>query len=323
MTRLRVVVSMLLAALLASAAQADPVAFVVAIKGKVTVVASGSNSPQRAVLGRPLERGDRVQVGDASTASLFFGNGNLIELGPQSSVTVGGKVTAGSAERLGPGSDVSRDVFLKISRYIKGDSKQTGMIALAPMRGEKSVFEPLMLSPRRSGIRSDRPDFQWRSVAGAARYRLKLTESGAETELFHVETAETTAAFPAERAPLAPGADYVIELSVWGEGPITTEETAFWVMTPPESRQVDDHLTSIERASRDSDPEAAHYLAGSYLMGQGLYVEAIPHFEALCRLDPESPGAHEALGNAYRTVGLSDLAAAESKKAVELSRATP
>ena len=58
-------------------------------------------------------------------------------------------------------------------------------------------------------------------------------------------------------------------------------------------------------------------------MGQGLYVEAIPHFEALCRLDPESPGAHEALGNAYRTVGLSDLAAAESKKAVELSRATP
>ncbi len=323
MTRLGIVGCVGLATFLASVALADPVAFVVAMKGKVTVTPAGSSAAQRAVLGRPLERGDRVQVGAASSASLFFGNGNLIELGAQSTVTVGGKVTAENAQRLGPGSDVSRDVFLKISRFIKGESKQSGMIALAPMRGDAGEPQPLVLSPRRTVIRSDRPEFQWRPVPGATRYLL-VVSGDADDELFRLETADTSAAFPAERASLAPGVDYVIELTAWGEsGRIRSEATAFSVMTPPESRQVVDHLSSIERASREGAPQAAHYLAGSYLMGQGLYGEAIPHFEALCRLDPEAPGPHEALSSAYRTVGLTDLAAAESKKAAELSRATP
>jgi Tfp pilus assembly protein PilF len=61
-------------------------------------------------------------------------------------------------------------------------------------------------------------------------------------------------------------------------------------------------------------------MTASFRAGQGLYGDAVQHFESLCALDPESPGPHEALANVYRAVGLADLAAEEFQKALELTR---
>ena len=100
-------------AVYASAAAAEPIAFVVAMKGPVTVT-SAKGVAAKAALGRPLERGDKVKVGAGGSASLFFSDGNVVELGEGSSITVGGKLAAADAKRVGPGSEVSGEVFAKV-----------------------------------------------------------------------------------------------------------------------------------------------------------------------------------------------------------------
>ena len=62
------------------------------------------------------------------------------------------------------------------------------------------------------------------------------------------------------------------------------------------------------------------YVTASYLVGRGLYGEAATRFEALCKVTPDAPGPHEALGKVYRAIGLSEQAASEFQRALELSR---
>jgi len=320
--KLRFLLAGYLALAAVSPAFADPIAFLVGAKGSVHVTRAGSKTSQPAALGRPLERGDRVEVGVAGSASIFFSDGNIIELGERSSVTVGGKVGTSSATTMGPGADVPKEVFVRVSRFIKGESKQTSMIALAPMRGGVEDGAPLLLSPRRTAVRTTRPEFRWREANGATRYRVAI--SGDEGEIWNLEATGTSIEYPTSLEPLAAGGQYLVELTAFGgSGRIRTEESAFSVMAESESRLVETHLSSISKAVGETDSEAGHYLAGSYLVGQGLYHDAIPHFEALCRLEPQSPEVHEALGSVYRTVGLTDLAATEFQKALELTKNTP
>jgi len=50
--------------------------------------------------------------------------------------------------------------------------------------------------------------------------------------------------------------------------------------------------------------------------------EAAEEFEALCKLTPDAPGAHQALGNVYQTMGVNDRAAEEMKRAQALTPAS-
>jgi len=298
----------------ASVAAAEPIAFVVAMKGSVTVT-SGKGVAAKAVLGRPLERGDKVQVGPSGSASLFFSDGNVVELGAGSSMTVGGKLTAADAKRVGPGSGVSNEVFTKVSKFITSDSKQAGLVALSPMRG--TFPEVLILEPRRSALLTGRPGFAWRSVQGASRYRVTVTND--DGPVWSREASDTTLAYPGDADSLAGDLDYSWEVKAMSDtGPIRGEESTFHVLADGEAEQVRDHLGDIQKAAGDGS-QAGRYLAGSYLVGRGLYADAARQFEELVRLDPESPGPHQALGNVYQTVGLTDRAKAELERARTLS----
>jgi hypothetical protein len=298
-------------------ALAEPIAFVVAMKGGVQVTPAGAKDAQRAALGRPLERGDQVKVGAGGSASLFFSDGNVIELGERSTITVGGKV--GKAEnRMGPGGEVSADVFQKVSKFITSDSKNAGLVALAPMRSGAKSSAPFALAPRHTALTGGRPDFHWQSIEGANRYRVVLVHEGEDVWSREVEATELE--YPADLPPLSEG-DYAWRVQAFSDrGPLRDEEVPFRVLDPAEARQIDEHLESITLATGDAPAEAGHFVAGSYLMGRGLFRDAQAHFEALARLAPDSPGSHEALGNLYRAVGLNDLAAAEFQKALELTR---
>ena len=81
-----------------------------------------------------------------------------------------------------------------------------------------------------------------------------------------------------------------------------------------------DDVDRIRESAGGDASAASAFLSGSYLLGKGLYRDAAEQFEALCRLSPDAPAPHEALGNAYRAMGLMDQAAAEYQKALELSR---
>ena len=301
----------------ATAAAAEPIAFVVAMKGAVSVTGAKGGAAAKATLGRPLERGDKVQVGAGGSASLFFSDGNVIELDGGSSMTVGGRLASLDPKHVGPGSEVSAQVFTRVSKFITSKNQQSGLVALSAMRGGSDAPAPLILAPRRSSTLSGRPDFAWRAVAGATRYRVTVTTD--EGEAWSHEVPDTSLAYPADAKELAAGGDYVWSVVALSDiKPPHQEESSFHVLTAGEASQVRDHLGSIQHAAGDST-SAGRYLAGSYLVGRGLYDEAARQFEALVRLDPDAAGPHEALANVYRTVGLTDLAQAEMKRANAIS----
>ncbi len=293
-------------------ATADPLAVIAAMKGRVEVVA-GKAAPQRATFGRGLERGDRVVVGPGASATVFFHDGNVIELSEKSSVTIGGKVA--DSKKGAPG--LPGDVYASVSRYVTGGSRETGLVAYSATRSSDESLA-MLLAPRQATIGPGRPAFSWRPVPGAERYVVTVTRDGNE-----VWTQESTSGaempWPAEPAPTA--GEYAWEVRAFGpQGELRREDSVFRVLDDTEAGAVHANLERIGASAGGADHPASHFLAGSYLFGRGLYHAAAHHFEALARLSPESPAPHEALGNVYRAIGLMDLAAAEYQKALALTR---
>ena len=301
-----------------TAAAADPLAVAVAVKGSVLVTSAQGGKPQKAALGRTLERGDRIQVGVGGGMTLFFSDGNVIELGEKSTLAVGGRVPASGA---GPGRNgVKGEVFARVSRFVSSDSRKTGMMAIAPLRGAESGPQPMLLDPRRTSVRETRPAFRWRTVAGATRYQ--LTVSGDQGDLWSRETPSTSLDYPADAPALTAGGDYRCAVRAMSDtGPLVADDETFSVLPDEDAKQVTADLAGIEQATRATATPAAMYLTGSYLVGRGLYAEAAARFTELCRITPDAPGPHEALGKVYRMIGLTDEAAGEFQRALELSQA--
>ena len=286
----------------------DPLAIVGAVKGKVEIT-TRSRESRRAVFGLRLERGDKVVAGRGATATLLFSDGNVLEIGSGSSVTIGGRVEKPNA----PG--VPGDVFAQVSRFVTGGSRETGLVALSSMRGER---DEVLLSPRKTTVMEAQPSFAWRALRGATRYI--VTVSTPDSALWTRETPDTTLAYPADVAPLPQGVDLVWEVEIRSDASRLHGESSFFQVMPTEAAGVvRQHVGRIEQ-SVGADTPACHFLTGSYLSGAGLHQEAIRRFEALRALEPESPGAREALARAYAAVGLVDLAAREYEAALSLSR---
>ncbi|OGF16405.1 MAG: hypothetical protein A2W00_07590 [Candidatus Eisenbacteria bacterium RBG_16_71_46] len=303
----------------AGAAIADPIAIVAAVKGKVEVTPNGAKTAVRASFGLPLERGDRLVVERGGSATLAFGDGNVVELAENSSLTVGGRMA--NRAQAGPGAGLPNEVFTQVSKFVTGGSRQAGLVAMAPLRSSLSAAEgmPLIVGPRSSEVMSGRPAFTWRQVKGAMRY--KVVVSGDEGELWRREVSGTSLDYPADAAPLAADADVLWEVQAWSDGgQIRKESSSFHVLAADQAEAVRTHLDRIRAAAGGDSSPASHYLAGSYLASRGIYDDAGRQFEALSKIDPDSPAPHEALGNVYRAVGLMDLAAAEFEKALTLTR---
>ena len=300
-------------------ASADPLAVAVAIRGSVTVTPAGGGKAQRAALGRTLERGDRVQVGAGASATLFFSDGNVIELGEKSTITVGGRVGTGGALAGAAKTTLPSEVFTRVLRFVASDSRSSGLMALAPNRGASNESAAMLLTPRRTQVLSGRPPFGWRAVDGATRYR--LTVSGDQGEVWSRETTELTLDYPADVPELAGGGEYLCEIRALSDTEtLLGDDASFSVLPGEEAKQVATELEGISKATARTTTAAGMYLTASYLVGRGLYGEAIQNFQELAQLTPDAPGPHEALGNVYRTVGLADLAAAEFQRALELSK---
>ena len=298
----------------AIAAAPEPLAVIAAVKGKVQVQ-RGTAPAQVAAFGVALERGDKVIVPAGGSATVFFNDGNVIELSEKSSITVGGKVAA--KPKVGPGSDLPSEVYANVSRFATGGSAQTGLVAMATVRGTDTTA-PILLAPRNTQILTSRPVFTWRAVESATRYRVTVT--GNDGELWNREVESLSLDYPADADSLAPGGEFLWEVQALSDhGQLRKEQTGFEVLKSEDAASVRSNLDRIrENAGRDTP--AAHFLAGSYLFGNRVYDDAALHFKALTRLSPEAPAPHEALGKVYRDQGLMDLAAAEFQQALALTR---
>jgi len=249
--------ALLLAALPASIAHADSIAVIAQVRGKVEVTAAKGGAPQRAVLGRPLERGDQVKVAGGSAATLFFNDGNVLDLASGSSVRVGGQVGKGGK------SGVSSEVFKSVSRFVAGGSRETGLIALSQLRsGPVGGDAPILIAPRRTALLADRPDFTWRAVPGASRYRVTIStaEGG---DLWKRDVTGLTLAFPADAAPLAGSIEYLWEVQAFSDAkPLRSESSVFQVLPAAEAAAVRVNLGRIAESTGGAESEAARFLSG-------------------------------------------------------------
>ena len=299
-----------------AAASAEPLAVVAAVRGRVEVTAAGGGPRQYASFGRALERGDRVAVPPGGAATLFFNDGNVIELGEKSTLTIGGR--AGPRAKPGGAPGIPGDVYASVTKFVSGGSRETGLVALSALRGAADDA-PVLLEPRKSELLDGRPSFRWRAVEGATRYRLAV--SGEQGELWSREAGGTALDYPSDAPSLAAGGDYLWEVRALGDrAELRREESYVHVLAAEDAAAVRGTLARIGDSAGGANAPATRFLSGSYLSGRGLYGEAAAQFEALSLLSPDAPAPHEALGNIYRAVGLMDLAAAEYQQALTLSR---
>ncbi len=296
---------------------ADPVAVIAAVKGRVDVTTSRGGPAQQATFGRPLERGDRVTVAAGGSATLFFNDGNVVELIERGSLKIGGQVRG----RAGRTPGLPSDVYASVSKYVAGGSRETGLYALSTLRSAPVERDaPFLIAPRRTAILTDRPTFEWRGVPGATRYRVKVS-SADRGELWTREVADLSLPFPADAAPLAASSDCLWEIEALSDfKSLRSESSVFEVLGAEQAAAVRANLERIHDSAGGAESPAARFLAGSYLSGLGLFLDAGEQFGALCKLLPSSPAPHEALGTVYSRVGLMDLAAAEFKQALTLTR---
>lgn len=314
---IRLIVPTALLAALAAVAHADPVAVVAALKGEVTVVHARNATPVRATFGRPLEAGERVVVGAGGSASLFFSDGSILELGEKSSMTLGARPAKGAAAS---GEPLPAGVFEQVARYSTGGSRESGLIAQSALRSLRTAAGAEPVSPRSTSVLDGRPELRWRRATGATRYVVTLSSDSGP--LWDAEAADTALAYPADAPELSPGGEFTWEVRAFsGAGPVGVPSHAtFRVAAAGESREVRGVLERLRTTARGGDTPAARYLAGSYLLGRGFLADAAEQFTALVRLDPRSPAPHEALGAVYRAMGAMDLAAAAYERALALGR---
>lgn len=305
-----------LAALITSAvavealAAEEPIAILVAIKGHAEISSRSGRSP--AIHGRALMRGDRVEVGPDGGVTLFFNDGNLIELGQKSSLVIGGHVKS----KKSPAADNGvSNVFKPISKSLVGGSRESGLVVMAGMRG--STGPAIVLSPRGTQLLGDRPTFTWRAVAGAARYQVRV--NGDAGEVWQREVRDTLLAYPGDAPPLPRGTPLQWEVTAMSDrATLLTDEGVFSVTAADDAERIRSQLARIQEATGGPTKEACRYLSGSFLASNQLYADAIVELEALVRLTPLAPGPHQALANVYHAIGLPELADPEHDKALSL-----
>ena len=92
------------------------------------------------------------------------------------------------------------------------------------MRGV-SDETPLLISPRRTEVLTGKPEFAWRPVTGAARY--KVTISGESGEVWTRTVTTSTLAYPSDAPALAPDTDYLWEVQALADRGTSAGDTAF------------------------------------------------------------------------------------------------
>ncbi|MEQ1831713.1 MAG: hypothetical protein ABL977_01575, partial [Candidatus Eisenbacteria bacterium] len=295
-------------------ALADPVAVLAALEGRVTLTPARARTAKPATFGSPLERGDRISVAANGKATLLFNDGNVIELGAGSSMTLGGRAAAGTVagnERL------PREAFASVTNFRVSGSRERGLVAAPTLRTGGTAATPEPLEPRSSDLLTDRPQFRWRAVPGAVRYSVRLSNDHGEQWAQDSEQIEL--AFPASATALADG-EYLWEVQAYGrQGPLERASATFRVLPAIEAEAVRSVLGRIQASAGGENTAAGRYLGGAYLFERGMLNAAAEQFSALTRLAPGSPAPHEALGDVYRAVGLKDLADDAYEKARSLS----
>ena len=268
----------------------------------------------KAVFGMQLEQGDQVSTDKESRATVLFSNGNLINLGANSNITISGSSSGGNSRNVGAG------LAGNFSNLAMRQDNRGEVGVLMDLRSDETSQLIIPITPCNTRICTAQPTISWESSRPADEYVVRLYNS--QGLVWEVRTEENTLDYPADKDPLQYGESYF--WNVEGEDLIHTFRSLnqkFTVLEEADIEQMKREVGRIEELfAADPENSSCHSLLGTYYSNLGLYEDAIREFELVRDSNPGATLPHEILGSLYSDVGKKDLAIAELQQALALEK---
>jgi hypothetical protein len=277
--------------------------------GRVEVRRAGTTEWRPAAPLLSLRAGDEVRAtNDARVVVLPSGAKGTIILGSSES-----PFTMRAAPPEESKLEKARTLLQSSFGYLSGGSRIELPLAILSTRGTKP---PLILGPRNGPVLPGALVFEWRSSPGIA-YTVRVLGSGVEFERHGVMAGHL--AYPANAAPLAAGARYVLE--VVGPGH-PTQQAWFEVVDAERAQVIRRDLADLQAATAGASANTRALLEAGLLGSNGLIHDATRIVVAALARDPAEAALHMLHGNLLESAGLNEDAAEAFRHArVLLSRA--
>ena len=284
------------------------------VNGNVLLFQAQSDDSRKAVFGMQLAEGDRLETGRKANVTLLFSNGNLINLGPNSNITISGNQSGSSSMNIGAGM-AGNFSDLAMRQDNKGE-----MGVLMDLRSDETSQQIIPLSPCNTMISTSTPGLKWDSRKPADEFVVRLYNG--QGLVWEKRTTSTSMAFPEDEPALNYGESYF--WNVEGEDLITSFRSLnqkFTILHEEKIREIKEEEKKLLGMFTDDPANSSlHSLLGAYYAKAGLFEDAINAFERVRDSNPDATLPHEILGGLYSDVGKKDLAIAELQKALMLEK---
>ena len=294
-------------------------AVITELDGKVLVKKSDKNNFDNVSWGTQLYEGDQLKTSEESSVSLLFSNGNLISLGSGSKITItNNKIAASDTETNVKNVQSAMMANFSILTSRRDERGEVG--ALAGVRSINTVREVELISPCNTVIKTSRPAFSWSSIDSFDSYKVKLYSS--RGLVWDKTVSGNRMEYPEDSEELEYGESYF--WYVEGEDLITSYKSAnqeFSLLSLEKSNEVKLQEENIRNLfSDDPNSSTCHSVLGVFYTNKGLLEDGIKEFILISEINPGASLPHEILGKLYTDAGKKDMAIAELKKALSLSK---
>ncbi len=294
-------------------------AVITEINGDVLFKKANNSEFVKTFWGAQLYQGDQVKTSKESGVSLLFSNGNLIDLGSNSMITISIKSSSENETKKAVkniGSELIADFStLTLRRDDKGE--------IGALVGLRTVYidrQVVLISPYKTFINTNLPSFSWFSKKSFDNFNVKLYNSNGL--LWSKEISENKMEYPEDKEGLKYGESYFWHVEGEDHNDIyKSANHGFAILSKEKSNEVEAQEKRIKNLfGSDQYSSSYHLVMGSYYIKNGLLVDAITEFKAISEINPEAALPHEILGKLYSDVGKKDLAIIELQKALMLEK---
>lgn len=266
---------------------ADAIALISSLAGKVEVQRVHQKGVHKVHLGEKLFEDDVLYTYDHSRASMFFSNGSVFTVYPNSRVALS---TREMDQKKG--SPVAASLSKGVMRGVRGifsvAKKRETLTAIPGIRKkiEEEEMGVRVLYPRNSMILTSKPRFRWKARGKAHAFMVSLTLKGMGGRLWTLNTKDTEIPYPKGKSALERGQTYFVKVESMDD-PSLSDEVYFRILEVQkagEMRRVREEMEDLQKLnSNDSTPR---FILATFYRRKGLYHKALGELDVLEKGNP-------------------------------------
>jgi hypothetical protein len=267
---------------------ADAIALISSLAGKVEVERTNQKESRAARLGEKLFEDDVLYTYKNSRASMFFSDGSVITVYPNSRVALS---TREMDQKKGSpvAASLSKGVMKGLRGIFAVEKKRETLTAIPGIRKkiEEEEMGVRVLYPRNSMILTSEPHFRWKTRGKTHAFMVSLTLKGMGGRLWTLNTKDTEIPYPKGKSALERGQTYFVKVESMDD-PSLSDEVYFRVLEvekAEEVRRVREEMEDLQKSNPNDS--TFKFILATYYREKGLYHRALLELDALER---ESPG---------------------------------